>query len=122
MKERILLAQNGITNPVISGLQDKNQADAPGLFGSFFGAIVGVMLIAGAMWALMQLLRGGLEWVSSGGDQEKLQHAQGMLRDAIIGLVVLFAVWALFMLVAQWLGVGAQGADGGFQFKFPKLF
>ncbi len=118
----IYLAQKGISNPVVSGLQGKDQADAPGLFGNWLGSIIAMFLIAGAIWALIQMLRGGLQWVASGGDQEKLQHAQGMIRDAVIGMVVLFAIWALYLLILSWLGVGSTAPDGSFQFKFPTLF
>lgn len=122
MKSPIFLAQQGISNPVVSGLQGKDQADAPGLFGTWLGSIIAIFMIAGAIWALIQMMRGALQWVASGGDQEKLQHAQGMIRDGVIGLVILFSIWALYLLILSWLGVGTLSPDGSFQFKFPTLF
>jgi len=118
---RYLAQIKGIDNPVVEGLKGKDADAAPALFGTWLGAIIGVLLIAGAIWALFQLMTGALQWISSGGDPEKLAQAQGRLRDAGIGLIVLFSSWAIYLLILNWLGVGG-GSSGGLNFDFPTLF
>ena len=106
----------GIDNPAVPSLT----GDPTKLFGSLFGGIIGVLLVIGSLWALIQLLLGGIGWISSGGDKGKLEQAQHQLRNALIGLVILFASWALFLLVLQWLGMSPAGSTN-FEIKLPTL-
>lgn len=110
-----------ITNPVISGLQGKNPDDAPALFAKFFASLIGIILALGTIWALVNLLQGGLEWISSGGDKSILEGAQKRITNAIIGLFVLFASWAIYLVILQVLGLSPTGG-GGFQLKLPTLY
>jgi hypothetical protein len=107
-----------IVNPVITGIADKTPDDAPGIFGTFFGALIGIMLTLAAIWAFMNLLQGGLEWISSSGDKSKLENAQHRITNAIIGLAITFSVWAVYIIILQFLGL----STGGFDFILPKLF
>lgn len=109
-----------IVNPVITGIGDKTQKDAPAVFGKFFGSIVGVLLIAGSLWTLFQLLLGGLQWISSGGDKTALESAQKRITNALIGLLLLFASWAVYLVILQYFGI--IGPGGEIIFKLPTLF
>lgn len=53
--------------------------------------------------AVSLIMYGGYLWVTSGGEQEKAKKAQGLLMDAVIGLVVLATVWALSYIVIKTL-------------------
>ncbi len=53
--------------------------------------------------AVSLIMYGGYLWVTSGGEQDKAKKAQGLLVDAVIGLVVLTAVWALSYIVIKTL-------------------
>jgi len=76
------------------------------------------MLTLAAIWAFMNLLQGGLEWISSSGDKSKLENAQHRITNAIIGLAITFSVWAVYIIILQFLGL----STGGFDFILPKLF
>ncbi len=111
-----------ITNPVVTGISGQNPEKAPEIFAKFFAALVGVMLTAGSIWAFVNLLQGGLEWISSGGDKAALEGAQKRITNAIVGLFILFASWGLYVVVLQFLGISPLGGGGGFQIKLPTLF
>lgn len=110
-----------IVNPVITGIAGKTSADAPDLFAKFFSSLVGIMLVLAALWAFMNLLQGGLEWISSSGDKSKLETAQGRITNAILGLFITFAIWAFYIIILQFLGLSPIGG-GKFEIKLPTLF
>lgn len=58
------------------------------------GAGLKIFLVAAGVIALIYLLRGSLTWITSAGDKEKLDKARSTLRNAVIGLLILFAVLA----------------------------
>ena len=110
------MLQVGIGNPVVSGLIGKTQAQAPGILGKFFSSLIGVLLVLGTIWAFFQLLLGAFNWISSSGDKAKLEAAQQKIIQAIIGLGLIFAAWAIFAALLKFLGIG--GVSG---LKLPKL-
>lgn len=108
-----------IHNPVVTGLANKNPDQASSVFATFFSALVGLILVAGTLWAFIQLLQGGLQWISSGGDKAALEGAQQRIIHALVGLFILFGAWAVFILIMNFFGI-TNGA--GFNFKLPTLF
>lgn len=105
---------------VIGGLAGKSPDDIPALFAKLFSAIIGLLLVGATIFAFVQLLLGGMEWISSGGDKHALENAQSRLTNALLGLFLVFASWALYLLILRFLGVTGTGAT--FEFKLPTLF
>lgn len=73
--------------------------------GKLFGSLVGVLLIVAAIAAFMYLLYGGIQWIISGGDKAKVENAQHRIQAALLGLIIVFAVWALFTVIGGYLGI-----------------
>lgn len=73
--------------------------------GKLFGSLVGVLLIVAAIAAFMYLLYGGIQWIISGGDKAKVEAAQHRIQAALLGLIIVFAVWALFTVIGGYLGI-----------------
>ena len=69
--------------------------------GDLVGNVIRLMFFIAGLYALVLLLLGGFEWVSSGGDDKKLSAARGKIINAIIGLVVMVAVLTLVILLEQ---------------------
>lgn len=116
---KLLTQVDPIINPVVTGLVNKTPDQTPGVFATFFAGLVGLILLGGTILAFIQLLQGGLQWISSGGDKGALEAAQGRIINGIVGLFILFAGWAVFILIMQFLGISS---GGGFNFKLPYLF
>lgn len=59
-----------------------------------------IILIVGVIAVLFMLAIGGFEWVTSGGDKDRVAQARGKIVNAIIGLIIL----SLAFLLASTLG------------------
>lgn len=106
MRPITLLAQastgvpGSITNPVIPEFE----------LGTLIGNLIALGIIIAAILVLLYLVWGGIEWISSGGDKAGLESARNRITNAIIGLVLVVATWALMTLITTFLG-----------FPFPKI-
>ena len=72
--------------------------------GIISGAISLVMLVVALVFFFMLVL-GGLKWVMSGGDQKAVEAARSQITNALIGLAIVFAAWAIMKLIAIVFGV-----------------
>lgn len=76
------------------------------------------LLVIGGLLALLNLLLGGISWISSGGNKEAVEKAREKIQASIIGMVVLFAVVAIVVLIENVFNIGlGVGRD----IKFPQL-
>jgi hypothetical protein len=64
-----------------------------------------LILIIAALIAFVFLVVGGIRWVTSGGDKEKTAKAQQTLTAALVGLVIVFAAWAIIRLIETFFGI-----------------
>ena len=71
---------------------------------SAISGIIGFMTVAAAIWFLIQILIGGIAWISSAGDKTKLTEARDRLTNAFIGLLVVVAAWAILAVAGQFFG------------------
>ncbi len=78
---------------------------------NFLNAAIILIYIIAAITVVFMLLWGAIEWILSGGDQEKLENAQKRITNAIIGIVLLAIVFAILQFV---------GIFTGFTFFLPK--
>lgn len=120
-KVLVLYEPPPINNPAVTGIMNRTPDEALGVFGSMIGSIVGIMLVIATIWVLIQLLQGGLMWINSGGDKTTLESARNRITNAVIGLIIIFAVWALFIVILQFLGIGIIGPNGEIKLKIPSL-
>jgi len=100
---------NKITNPALGPNLQGEGKTGEWFLGSFISALIQIILIAGVIVALFLLLIGGIQWMTSGGDKQATESARGRITAALIGLVLLFAAWAVIMLVEEFLGITILG-------------
>lgn len=109
-----------ITNPVIP-----TQLGSGGQGGTIVGGIIGgglgLVIILGAILAIIALMVGAVRWITSGGDKTKLQQAQEQITQGIVGLIVLASIWAIITLVFTFTGLGDFTGGGGI-FQLPSMF
>lgn len=74
-------------------------------FDSLFSTLVTVLLIAGGVIFVFMLILGGIQWIMAGGDSKAVEAASGRLRTALIGIILLFSVYAIVSLVESVFGV-----------------
>lgn len=102
-----LLAQTQITNPGLS--QSMQNLSGEQFLGNFISAAISLILIVGTIAAFFMFLIGGLQLLTSGGDKAGTEAARGRITHAIIGLVLLFAAWAIILLLQTFLGIQIIG-------------
>ena len=78
----------GKISPPIKGIGGQPET----VIGIAAGAGLKIFLSAAGIIALIFLLRGSITWITSGGDKEKLDKARSTLRNAVIGLLILFVI------------------------------
>jgi hypothetical protein len=105
-----LLAQ--ISNPVlpevIGGGKSPNYQAGGTALGAIVTALVGALFVAGFLLAFFFLIMGGFTWITAGGDKTKLEKARDEITNAIIGIIVVAAAYAITSLVARFFGLSLQ--------------
>jgi hypothetical protein len=95
-----------IVNPVLPGsLGSGSNEQGTTAIGTIIGNILGIFLIFAFIMAFLYLLLGGFDWITSGGDKSKLESARNKITNALIGLIVVAATWAVMSLVGQFVGI-----------------
>jgi hypothetical protein len=68
-------------------------------------AFVKLVLIVAALVFFFLLIVGGIQWMTSGGDKTATEAARGRITAALIGLVIVFAAWAIGSLINYFFNV-----------------
>ena len=93
---------SGFTN-----VATKSDVDVKSAAASIVNIILGFLGII----AVIIILAGGFKWMTAGGNEDKVAEARQMIIQGLIGLVVVFAAWAIASFVVSSLksatGIGA---------------
>jgi hypothetical protein len=110
----------GITPPDAMNVGGSNPVEGLGKFIAFG---INMFILVAGMFLILYLLLGAFDWITSGGDKEKVQKAQNKITNALIGMVLVFVVLAVFNLLAgNILGIIKPNENtGGFDIKLPTL-
>ncbi len=92
-----------VIGSVKSPLQGK-YASVTGL-GFFLSNLIKVAFIAGGLFALINFLLAGFQFLSSQGDEKKVQDAWNKIYNSLIGLVVMAAAFIIISIIS-WLIFG----------------
>lgn len=82
---------------------------------SVISAIIVIVLVIAAIIFFFMLVLGGIKWITSGGDKAQTESARNQITAALIGLVIVFAAWAIVNLVSTFFGVNI------FQLNIPNI-
>ena len=66
--------------------------------------IQGVVVVAAVIFFVI-LVIGGIKWIASGGDKAQTEAARNQITAALVGLVIVFAAWAIVALIKVFFGV-----------------
>lgn len=72
---------------------------------NIISAFIKLVLVVAALVAFAFLVFGGIKWIVSGGDKEQTAKAQGTITAALVGLVIVFAAWAIIKLLETFFGI-----------------
>lgn len=103
------LAQK-ITNPATPQLSGKTGVS---FVQSLIPALVGLIFAIGALVFFFVMITGAIQWITSGGEKGALEAARGKISNAIIGIVVLLATFAIIKLIENFFGINILTLDIG---------
>lgn len=95
----------GIGTNVDTGLINKEPGN---IVGTIINALLGLL---GTIFTILIIL-GGFRWMTSGGNQQKVQEARELLKNAIIGLVAVAISYGAVRLVLMAIK-NSSGTGGG---------
>ncbi|OGM21156.1 hypothetical protein A2714_03070 [Candidatus Woesebacteria bacterium RIFCSPHIGHO2_01_FULL_38_9] len=72
---------------------------------NIISALIILVLIVAALVFFFMLVWGGVRYITSGGDKAQTEAARGQITAALVGLVIVFAAWAIINLVNIFFGV-----------------
>ena len=109
----------GITPPAAMNVGGSDPVQGVGKFLAFG---INMFILISGLLLLIYLLWGAFDWISSGGDKEKITKAQNKITNAIIGMILIFVVLAVFIALAgNSLGIIKPNGSGGFDINLPTL-
>jgi len=81
---------------------------------------VSTFVLFALLAGLVYLLWGAVQWVTSAGEQEKLEKARLQMTHAVLGIILVVAVIGIFTVVTgDILGVIRRDNDGNWRFELP---
>jgi hypothetical protein len=98
-----VLAQS--TNPGITGFNMPSTVPTTGVLLGWLRNIGYFMLTAGVIIAVIVLAFTGIRWMTSGADATKSGNAKKAFFNALLGIIVLFAI-GLILITASSIGRG----------------
>lgn len=108
----------GKINPP-SGAQGLKGDPAGGL-GTLIVTGIRITLLAAGLFLLVYMLWGGIDWITSGGEKEKVAKAREKITEAITGMIIIVAALTIFQVVAGNI-LGIVKIDQGWVFELPTL-
>lgn len=88
---------------------------AGGLTGLTIAGIVAaalkLALVVAAIVFFFILVIGGIRWIVSGGDKAQTEASRAQITSALVGLVIVFAAWAITQLIGTFFGVEIFNLD-----------
>lgn len=104
------LAIESISNPALPSLQGQTGV---GFFGSIIPRFVGLALLIGVLVFFFVMIAGAIQWISSGGDKAAVEAARGKIVNAVVGVVVLLALFAAVQVLEGFFGINILTLDIG---------
>ena len=72
---------------------------------SIVSGFVRLTLVVAAIVFFFMLVIGGIRWILSGGDKTGTEAARSQITAALVGLVIVFAAWAILQLIHVLFGI-----------------
>lgn len=80
---------------------------------NFISGGLRIAILIASIALLGFLIIGALEWITAGGDKGKIDKARSRITNSVIGILLLSAVIAIFVLIQNFLGVSLIQFEGG---------
>jgi TRAP-type C4-dicarboxylate transport system permease small subunit len=68
-------------------------------------ALIRLVVVVAAIIFFFILVIGGIRWIASGGDKAQTEAARSQITSALVGLVIVFAAWAIVALINTFFNI-----------------
>lgn len=72
---------------------------------SIVSTLISFIMIGATLIFFFTLISGGIRWLTSNGDEKAVGTARSQITNAVIGLTIVFATWAILQLIETIFGV-----------------
>jgi formate-dependent nitrite reductase membrane component NrfD len=100
-----LLAQASYTMPTIKGPGIDPGTNGTTALEKIISQIIGVLTIVAVIYFAIQVIIAGYNYISSEGDEKKLEAARQSLTNGVLGLVIVVVAVGLGSLIATLAGI-----------------
>jgi hypothetical protein len=80
-----------------TALGQETETDLPTLVGRFIAAALGLL---GVILVIL-IIYAGFLWMTAQGNEEKVKKAKGMITNAVVGMILIFAAYAITTFVVD---------------------
>jgi hypothetical protein len=85
------------------GLEGTDEAGS--VFTDVISNLVGILTIFGLIWFMIQIIIAGYQFISAGGDTQKIKEAQQKIQNNFVGVFIVIAAIFLLSLVGELIGI-----------------
>lgn len=102
-----------IRNPIFGGGLDSllKNSDSTSFLQIFVPNFISLLFVFGSVLFLFMFIVGAIQWILSGGDKGKVESARGRVTSALVGIVLLFSVYAIIKIVELFFGISILSID-----------
>ncbi len=93
----------GLENPVLK--DSVKNLEGVDFFNRALPFLIHWLIIVGFFFFLVHFLLGGLKWINSQGEKNKIEEAQKQLTFALVGLLVVFSIFAIIRIIGFVFGL-----------------
>lgn len=105
MTNNLIAAAGEIVNPVVTGLGSGGNNASGANVAFLIGTFIKVMVIVGTLGFILYFLLGTSKWIMSGGDKGHLEEAKHEIVNAVTGLVIMLALYAIIAFLNNIFGI-----------------
>jgi hypothetical protein len=78
-----------------------NESFGPGFLTTKVGQVVGVVLAFVGVLFFVLMIYAGVTWMTARGNEQEISKAKTMITNAVIGIVIVFAAYALTYFIGR---------------------
>lgn len=102
---KLLAAQYKISGPRSADLNPTNNIEATTMTERLISQVIGVLTIVGVIFFAIQIILAGLGFMSSDGDEKKMEMNRSKLTNGVLGLFIIVIAVGIGSLIANLAGL-----------------
>lgn len=102
---KLLAVQYKISGPRSADLNPTNNIEATTMTERLISQVIGVLTIVGVIFFAIQIILAGLGFMSSDGDEKKMEMNRSKLTNGVLGLFIIVIAVGIGSLIANLAGL-----------------